>query len=174
MAAMVASTVTVSCRCDLASRQRRRSCWTKVVSAAKAEGIEDLGLHLGADVVDGVDTEVGGTDAIAELALARGSFDDVENGVGDFLGIGHGGSENCVHLIWKLRGGAVGVGAGMVGGGDHVAEDGSLVGAGFDDGGFNSLPGEFVVVGLSERFHGEFAGAVESRTREARRVRHRC
>jgi len=111
--------------------------------------------------VDFVDAEVRFADAIAQLLLAHGRFHNAQDYIGDFLGIAACRGQKRSHLGRNVIGDAVGVRAGLVGGGNHVAKDRSLVGAGFDDYGFDSLRGEFVAIGFGKRFHGEFAGGVK-------------
>lgn len=119
---------------------------------SQIEGFEKARLNLCRERVDFVEAQVRRTDAIAQLALAGWGLDNGKESVGDVLGISGSGGEGAVYFGGDLIGGTVGVGAGGVGSEHDVAEDGGLVRAGLNEGGLNSLPRQFVVIGFGQGF----------------------
>ena len=111
--------------------------------------------------VDIVDAEIGLADAIAELLLSHGRFDDAQDGVGNFLRVARSAREKRGHFGGNLVGNAVGLAARFVSSVNEIAKNRCLVGAGFDDDGFDALGSKFVAIGFGKSFHGELAGGVE-------------
>src|SRR6266481_8547036 len=102
---------------------------------------------------------------IPQLLLSRRSFNNPENGVRDFLSIAGRRGKCCVELCRDLLDGTIRIGAGVVGSRYCIAENRSLISTGFDNHGFNSLPGKFVVVRLGQRLERKFGGAIETHGR---------
>jgi hypothetical protein len=63
-----------------------------------AEDFEQAGLHLLGERVDLIDAESRRAYAIPQLSLARGCFHNLQNSVGDFLGISCSLPETLVDL----------------------------------------------------------------------------
>lgn len=132
----------------------------------EAEAVEAARLHLGAEIVDGIYARIDGADAIADLPLTGRRLQDGENGVGHVLRIAACREQRGIHFLGYFRGGTVGFRADVIRGSDHAAKDGSLIGAGLKDAGFNSLPREFVAIGFGERFEREFRGGINTEARK--------
>src|SRR4030081_3523011 len=58
------------------------------------------------------------------------------------------------------------MGTGLVRSRHSIAKDRSLISAGFDNHGLNSLRGKFVAIGLGQRLECKFAGAIETPRRK--------
>src|SRR5260370_7028746 len=95
------------------------------------------------------DTEVLGADEIPQLLLSRGSLDNPENRVRDFLSIAGRRGKCRVDLRRELFGSAIRSGASLVGSRHSTPKNRGLVLAGFDNHRFNSLRGNFVAVRLT-------------------------
>src|SRR5207248_6220883 len=107
-----------------------------------------------------------GADKLSQLLLSRESLDKPQDGVGDFLSISRRGGKCAVDFGRDLFGSAIRIGASLVGSHHCIPENRSLVLAGFDNHGFNSLRGKFVAVRLGQRLQCKFAGAIETRGRK--------
>src|SRR5579862_1843715 len=106
-------------------------CFTfdKFGVGGKAHGFHHVGLHLLAESIDLVDSEASVADGIPQLLLSRGSLDNPQNRVRDFLSIAGTGGKHRAELRRDLLSSAIRSRAGLVGSRHRIAENGSLIGA---------------------------------------------
>src|SRR5438552_12617320 len=135
-------------RCCCKRASDRAGCFTfeEFGVGSEAERFQNVGLHLLCEGVDLVDTDTLGANHIAQLLLSRGSLNNPQNGVRDFLSVAGRGGKCRVDLCGDLLDSAIRIGASLVGARQVIAENRSLILAGIDNHGFNSLPGKFVAV----------------------------
>ena len=85
-------------------------------------------LHLFAEGVDLVHTEICRADAISQLPLSDGSFNNAQHSIGDFLGISGCCGEDFVDFDWDLVRDTVRVCAAYVASPYHLVKNGRLIG----------------------------------------------